>query len=57
MVRGKGMKRGGDEAAVEIVSVDADGDLNAVTERARLVLVDGDGKKRVRLVGVGVAGG
>lgn len=57
MVRGKGMERGGDEAAVEIVSVDADGDLNAVTERARRALVDGDGKKRVRLVGVGVAVG
>jgi len=28
-----------------------------VTEQARLVLVDGDGKKRVRLVGVGVAVG
>jgi len=56
MVSGKGVKRG-DEETVETISVNATGDLNNVTEQARLVLVDGDGKKRVRLVGVGVAVG
>ena len=56
MVSGKGVKRG-DEETVETISVNAAGDLNKVTEQARLVLVDGDGKKRVRLVGVGVAVG
>jgi len=55
-VSGKGVKRG-DEETVETISVNATGDLNNVTEQARLVLVDGDGKKRVRLVGVGVAVG